>query len=300
MSDSIKFIYNKPYKEPSEIVKDLSNEINVIHEKRLSNIIELFGYEVISYYLKISIERPYDREEIIYNRISETFYRYTRDLDIRKIVFSRCVLFESLFKSCLTHNLSIFCKDSDDEYKHHPYYNCEIYRGCDNDKKNKTKNIFLSFLSRIYPSDSKNLDIKFYREKYCYPPYPPIWELLNMLTLGQVVFFYKKLSPTLRKEISLKFGVDEIKVFESWLNNVVHLRNESAHKGRMFNIELKVKNRIYNKKNIPKSNPHSLHSILEVLDYLVEQRCINLCGTILFPSIISDLGNLLKDEMVIG
>lgn len=305
MNSISKKVYVSPYKDPHELVDILGRKIsldfeNVIDKDKLANIINMIGYETISYYIELSVQFPYNKEKDKKYIIAETLYRYIRDYRLREIIFPRCALFETFFKSCLTHHVCFSCRKSKkEEYKHHPYNNPDIYNGKNKNVRNSNKEDFLKFLSINYPLDKNNVDMKPYKDKYNYPPYPPMWEIINILTLGQVIKFYKKLSPYLKKTIAHQFGVDEIVVFMSWLDNINKLRNESAHKGRMFDLKFE-KNRRYRDKNIFDSDPCGLTSTLKILEFLIEQRTIISCGEKFFTLPFDDINHLLTDDMDIN
>jgi abortive infection bacteriophage resistance protein len=93
-----------------------------------------------------------------------------------------------------------------------------------------------------------------HKEKYPELILPPIWTLVELLSLGQLVDLYRNLNTrSLRQEIAHDFGLAET-VFSSFALQLLQIRNICAHHARLWNrrftIETKVPHSI--------SEPHSL------------------------------------------
>lgn len=280
--------------------KSLNEKILISDGMGLSvdRVIELFGYSVVKHYIDKVPENIKNEQGYIY--ISDFMKLYRLDQCLRSIIYPLCSEFESLFKSCLTY---VLCQDENNNFKHqsNPHINMNIYN--ENYKKEYNgKNIYRYNIGRI----NKEFESKIneYKKNY-YPDTAPIWEILDNATLGSVVNFYKSLSFNLQKIISSKFNVECPDVFCTWLNNIVQLRNKISHNGRIFDLKFQNKNPIYyikekeiqtqenkneiinniikqsnrtNPEKVPESEPDTLKSILEILEYMTENRSKKILG----------------------
>lgn len=72
---------------------------------------------------------------------------------------------------------------------------------------------------------------------------PPIWLLMNELTLGESIHIYKLMSKNNRDQISTYFGckTDEL---VSWLDNINLIRNICCHNGLLADFKLKTKAKV--------------------------------------------------------
>lgn len=68
----------------------------------------------------------------------------------------------------------------------------------------------------------------------------PIWALVEILSFGSIVFYYKRIkSIPLKKQISIVYGLDP-KELSSWLQHLYYIRNTCAHHSRLWNKRLTV------------------------------------------------------------
>lgn len=72
---------------------------------------------------------------------------------------------------------------------------------------------------------------------------PPIWLLMNKLTLGESIHIYKLMSKNNRDQISAYFGckTDEL---VSWLDSINLIRNICCHNGLLADFRLKTKAKV--------------------------------------------------------
>lgn len=74
-----------------------------------------------------------------------------------------------------------------------------------------------------------------HQQKYPELQLPPIWVMVELLSLGSLVQLYKNLKARQdRLQIARDFGLDEA-VLVSWLDQFVQVRNICAHHGRLWN-----------------------------------------------------------------
>jgi len=90
-----------------------------------------------------------------------------------------------------------------------------------------------------YIKRSADIYIKHFFATYS-DPYPPIWVVLEVLSMGQLSILYNitKRSPA-RKAVANYFGIKE-PVLASWLHALVYIRNICAHHARLWNKQISI------------------------------------------------------------
>jgi abortive infection bacteriophage resistance protein len=92
-----------------------------------------------------------------------------------------------------------------------------------------------------------------YRAAYKKPPYPPIWAVSELLTLGGLSRWLENIKKRQdRQAVAQKLKLDEV-VARSFSHHLTHVRNICAHHGRIWNRKFTLTMRL-------PSNPVSLSS----------------------------------------
>ena len=76
-----------------------------------------------------------------------------------------------------------------------------------------------------------------------YPKELPIWLIIDLFSLGDIIDLYTLLNQKFRKEIAKLHGL-ELEQFESWIKNIRLARNLSAHNHNIVDIEFTTKPKI--------------------------------------------------------
>ena len=162
------------------------------------------------------------------------------DRELKKILFEYLTEIESIFKAMLIYE---YCNKYQEEYA---FLNVRNY-----DKKNLSSafNVISTYTNIInfYSNDKKANAIKHYISNH---NDVPLWVLSSFLTLGQSIYFYNTLTPTLKytivrnhinKNLSSKDKIIrlDVAVFSSILENIRQLRNVVAHNNRLINFKCK-------------------------------------------------------------
>lgn len=77
----------------------------------------------------------------------------------------------------------------------------------------------------------------------------PLWMLVEVMSFGKTLTFFKGVHPELQKEIAALYGVPDV-VLHSWLTSLNAIRNICAHHGRLWNRVLGYKPKL------PSANKH--------------------------------------------
>lgn len=89
-------------------------------------------------------------------------------------------------------------------------------------------------------SRSKETFIEHYRTTYTEPSLPPIWAISEVMSFGQLSSWFKNLKERGdRRLIAEVYGVDE-SVLRSFMHHLTHVRNITAHHGRLWNRRLTI------------------------------------------------------------
>lgn len=78
--------------------------------------------------------------------------------------------------------------------------------------------------------------VKHFKFKYGLPL--PIWVSVELWDFGMLSHFYQGLHVEDKQSISIKYGLDDWRVMQSWLRTINHIRNIAAHHGRLWNKNL--------------------------------------------------------------
>lgn len=82
---------------------------------------------------------------------------------------------------------------------------------------------------------SRETFIDHYRKKYEEPSLPPIWATSEVMSFGQLSQWFKRLKVRSDRQLIAKaYGLDE-KFLQSFLHHLTHVRNITAHHGRLWN-----------------------------------------------------------------
>lgn len=82
---------------------------------------------------------------------------------------------------------------------------------------------------------SKEDFVKHHRQKYGIGSDFAIWEAVELLDFGALSQLFAMMRVKDKEHIALKYGVDDWRVFQSWLVSLNYLRNLSAHHSRLWN-----------------------------------------------------------------
>lgn len=84
--------------------------------------------------------------------------------------------------------------------------------------------------------DSSETFISHYRSQYSEPYLPPIWAVVETLTLGALSRWFKATKSTdAKREVAKSLGMPTIEVLEQVLHALTPVRNVCAHHGRLWN-----------------------------------------------------------------
>lgn len=124
---------------------------------------------------------------------------------------------------------------------------------------------------------SKEPFIVHYRRQYSRPFLPPIWAVVETMTLGGLSRWFKNNSDTAaKKEVAQAFNMPTIEVLEHVLHALTPVRNVCAHHGRLWNRRFamslprikRFEHRLV-RPEAPNAQAHYLFNFLVILDLLM-------------------------------
>lgn len=124
---------------------------------------------------------------------------------------------------------------------------------------------------------SKEPFVVHYRSQYRDPFLPPIWAVVETMTLGSLSRWFKNTDDTdSKKEVSQALNMPSIEILEQVLHALTPVRNVCAHHGRLWNRRFamslpqikRIKGRLV-PPDAPHCQAHYLFNFLVVLDLLM-------------------------------
>ena len=121
---------------------------------------------------------------------------------------------------------------------------------------------------------SREVFVAHYREKYSTPPLPPLWAVVEVMSLGQLSKWVSNLRHSRdRQAIARVYGVDEA-ILTSFLHHLTIVRNICAHHGRLWNRRLGFRFRLPRRPPVLAGSLHPasagrLYNTLTMLEYFM-------------------------------
>lgn len=126
---------------------------------------------------------------------------------------------------------------------------------------------------------SRETFVEHYRKQYTIPLLPPIWAVVETMSLGSLSrWFANSNSTDAKKEVSQSLGMPNIEVLEQVLHALTPLRNACAHHSRLWNRRFPIQLPAIKKyqaslvsPNSPKHQAHYLYNYLTILALVMQQ-----------------------------
>jgi abortive infection bacteriophage resistance protein len=209
--------------------------INLLKERNLIINNEKYAkhkLSIISYYRLSAYFRPFyirDKEIFRNNTLFEDIIKlYYFDKKLRKIIFDTLENIEIFLRTKI---IELISKEGAFGY----------LTMINKEKKDEILNRINRELNR-----SKEVFIKHYKNKYL-DEYYPIWMIVETISFSLLSMLLKNLD----EESKIKLANDlnlSVDVLESWLHNLVYIRNICAHHSRIWNRILAIRPKIPKKK----------------------------------------------------
>ena len=221
--------FNKTYTSPENLVKLLmSRGLEVSNETKAAAYIRNIGYFRLSAYFYPFLKKPKNlhqyKKRSTFNKVLK-LYRFDRKL--RLIMFNEIEKIEVAVRSTI---VNIVCAETNDPFwMTNPKYYASRPEFCET----------MKLIKKEYDRSREDF-IKHFKQKYS-EPYPPAWELAEILPLGVITRIYGNIRDfRTQKLIAKRFDLN-IPVFESWMTILTLTRNSCCHHARVWNREYTIK-----------------------------------------------------------
>ena len=153
-------------------------------------------------------------------------------------------------------------------YGPHSYLDATIF------KSNKLHQSYVRKLEEEL-GRSKEVFVAHYKNKYSEPAHPPVWAVVEVMSLGQLSKWVAGLTRGRdRQAIAECYGIDEI-VLTSFLHHLTIVRNICAHHGRLWNRRFGFQAKMPRKpkslhQSLNPQQPKYIYNTLVMLEYFMD------------------------------
>lgn len=231
--------YPKQYSTPTELVQLLKQRgLAITDEKKAAEYIQNIGYFRLSAYFYPFLKAPKGLHQFKSDSsFSKVIKLYRFDRKLRMLMFNEIEKIEVAVRSAI---VNITAQETNN-----PFWMTDVSTFANAERYQK----MIALIGKEY-NQSKEDFIQHFRQTYS-NPYPPAWELAEILPLGILTRVYENIkSNQIRKRIAQHFYLN-IPVFESWLTIITLTRNSCCHHSRVWNKEYAFRSRTMNKMSRP-------------------------------------------------
>ncbi|MCQ9391974.1 Abi family protein [Pseudomonas viridiflava] len=217
-------IFHKPAKSPNALLRHLQLkglDTRKQTAKALQSL-EFIGYHRLLIYMR-PLQNPQKRF-FASVQFDDILQLYDFDRRLRLVFLDAIDRIEVAFRSAIVNTLAL------DKTCGPHFYQDAIHFKDGQAHRNLLKQV-------LGLRDKGNASLKHYYETYNTPALPPVWTVLEAMTIGQLSCLFSDLHLDHRKAIAAKFSYDE-SVLSTWLQSLTLLRNVCAHHGRLWNASI--------------------------------------------------------------
>lgn len=252
--------YDKPpltFKEQINLLVDRGLIVND------SNIAEQFLRQV-SYYRFSAYCIPFQTEKDKFNTgttFEDIRYLYNFDRELRILIFEGIKTIEVSFRTNITYYLA------------HTFGAFGYLKGHNFLKKDKHQEVITNINNEI--KRSRETFVAHYKNKYHKSKNLPVWMATELASFGTLSKLFNTMNFKDKKKIAKIYNTNA-PIFQSWIHNMVYVRNLCAHHSRIWNRTLAIKPEIPNNKHTIWHAPFSINnskifSTLSVINFLLSQ-----------------------------
>jgi abortive infection bacteriophage resistance protein len=220
----VPIIFHKPAKSPNALLRHLQRKgLDTRKQKtKALQALEFIGYHRLLIYMR-PLQDPQKRFFATV-RFDDILQLYDFDRRLRLVFLDAIDRIEVAFRSAIINTLAL-------DKACGPHFYLEAIHF-------KNGQAHRDLLKQVLGlRDKGNAALKHYYDTYNTPSLPPVWTLLEAMTIGQLSCLFSELHLDHRKTVAAKFGYDE-SVLSTWLQSLTILRNVCAHHGRLWNASI--------------------------------------------------------------
>lgn len=235
--------FTKTYYDPASILALLKSRGMVINdEHKAETCIKNISYYRLSAYCYPFLQEPKkDHRYKPGTTFEKVMALYHFDEELRQLMFLELGRIEVAIRSAIA---NITAEESGN-----PFWMTEASSYANSEKFAKT----MALIDKEYQR-SKEVFVQHFKATYT-EPYPPAWQLIEILPLGVVTRIYENIaSNKARKRIAQYFNLN-IPVFSSWVTMLTFIRNSCCHFARIWNKENAIRPLKLRHSTLPWINP---------------------------------------------
>lgn len=253
--------YNKPpLSIPDQAQLLLDRGLICADKPRLERYLTSIGYYRLSAYWL-----PFERPSINGNRnhqfvpgteFDQVLKLYIFDRKLRLLVMEAIERIEVALRSQWSGNLALNSSDS------HAYLNSTFFKCSRRHIRNLAK------IDHEFES-SREVFIQHYKTNYCSPQLPPIWTVVETMTLGALSHWFENTACTkTKKDVMKTFDMPTVEITEKVFHALTPVRNVCAHHSRLWNRQFALSLphiKRYKDSLAPQNNSHQDHRLYNYL-----------------------------------
>ena len=231
------------YEEQYELLKSRGMSFENYPKEKALNKLEFIGYYRLSGYSYAFRKSPYNDNFVAGTEFKNIIELYKFDRKLKLILLDAIERIEIALRVALTYCLaeksvsyidddSLFDLDKSIQYNS----NKNKKRTCTKTVRDVLEKLRKSVDNKINRESQSSPSIEHMVSKYK-KPYP-LWILIQIFDFSDLCNLYQVADPASAKCISLKFGVDNPRIFTSWIQSIRRVRNICAHHARLVNRNL--------------------------------------------------------------
>ncbi|SHJ63323.1 Abortive infection bacteriophage resistance protein [Malonomonas rubra DSM 5091] len=260
--------YSKPPLSIDEQVTRLTQRGLVCENpERLKHYLTHIGYYRLSAYWLPFEQPPVEPNSRNHNfEAGTTFDRvldlYDFDRKLRLLVMNAIERIEVAIRTCWANAMAM-------RHGSHAHMDSELFKDPWQHQRD------LAALSREIEKSSE-VFIKHYLDQYSKPLLPPIWATVEMMSFGQLSYWFSNTKSTeIKKEVMQSLKLPTIEVLEKVMHTLTPVRNTAAHHGRLWNRQFpmtlpeikRLRERVV-PNNAPNRLGHRIFNYLVIIEYL--------------------------------
>ncbi len=266
------------YEEQVERLKN-HHGLEIFDDGEAKKILSEVSYYRLSAYA-IGLMRADDCEKVQEGiSLNHIFALYQFDSKLRALLYRTIEFLEIKFRTQIAYYIAM-------------HYGAEGYTDSQNFEtvcKQNGESVFDGILKRFNEEKTRqsNLPIVQHHENK-YAGHYPVWVALELFTFGNLVSLYSIMKTEDRKNLARLYYTDEQRL-KSWVLALVEMRNICAHYGRIYNMPLKQRPKLY------KEHAKYPNTVTKLFPLLIAIRRM-LSGHAEWESFYQDLVELLENH----
>lgn len=218
--------YSKLPKTPQQQIQQLKDEGLIISDTlEAERFLEDIAYYRLRAYWIIFEASSNPRTFKPNIKFEDVTNLYLFDEDLRNLIFSVITRIEISLRATFS-NLSV------------NFNSAHFYLDSNNFKRYGTHLESLYKIKRTINNNKDELFIAHYLNKYSQPELPPVWSVVETLTIGELQYWITNLKDAQLGNIARKYGFFKHEPFTSIIERLSIIRNICAHHNRLWNRKI--------------------------------------------------------------